>query len=590
MHRHAVRLGDFAIALATCAAFSVAILGDLATHNLEFINANDFPRPLYVLLGLNALFCAASYLLGWRHALHVWPLALFLIFRFGEVSSQIIDVFLQPVVSDTPERLELLWIGPLLSGAALLSIVLLWSLLLRTRMREPRHATWILLFFALGTAYPSIDGASVLLREAYQSETDDSVARPEDVRALKTARPEHPLPDVIVLIPDRYPSNRVLRDSFDYDNKAFSDALAERGFVVLDDLRANYQSTLMSLVSSLNLRNLEMEEGKSRSINGLYAGLYRNLVAQALTRNGYEYVHLGGWAGFTMRSPLADRVYNGTHFIVSYLNELETQLLMLTPLAGAYLAATEWNMGWEGHETYECRRLKRQLEYLRALERSERPLFAWAHIYIPHNPLTMDAQGNCLPHPLLMPSFKSVEAMNDKEEVAKFMSHASSYRKMFLEYMEVFNREALAIFDAQEKRSRKHGRELIFMVLADEGSYPILWMAVSNDKFLHERSAPHVLREKFGIFGAIYANRIEREHICTLRSRVNAWRMIINNVLGTNFQPVDDIAHMESEEPETLEGRRYFGKMQSIRDRLEHQVLGGKGCEGALKPNSYAPD
>ena len=81
MYKHpALRPVDLGIALATCAAFTAAILGDIAANNLEVIIAADYPRPLYVLLILNTLLCTIGYLLGWRYFLCVWPLALFLFF------------------------------------------------------------------------------------------------------------------------------------------------------------------------------------------------------------------------------------------------------------------------------------------------------------------------------------------------------------------------------------------------------------------------------------------------------------------------------------------------------------------------------
>ncbi len=434
----------------------------------------------------------------------------------------------------------------------------------------------MLLFFALGTTYPSMDETATLLSEAYWPDTGNYLASPQDIRALKEAPSLRPLPDIIALIPDRYPSSRVLREAFKYNNEAFSGALADRGFIVLDDLRANYQMTLMSFMSSMNLQILKIDD--AIPLTSLYTGVRQNALAQTLTRNGYEYVHLAGWAGFTMRSPLANRIYNGTHFISSHLTEFEANLLMLTPIFGAYTALAEWKMGADGHASYECRRLKRQLHYLQTMERSEKPLFVWAHIYIPHNPLTMDANGNCLPIPRGMPQFESVEAMNDKEEIKKFMSEIATYRKMFIEYMQVFNREALAIFDAQQKQSRQHERELIFLILSDEGPYPILWNAIGNKKILYERSASHVLREKFGIFGALYANQIKPADVCSLRSRVNVWRMILSNIFDIDLPPVADTAQMTSEEIKTHKGGRYLGGMRNVRDRLGAQISGGRGC------------
>ena len=380
-----------------------------------------------------------------------------------------------------------------------------------------------------------------------------------------------------MIVPDRYPSNRVLRETFLYDNTAFTQALARRGFVVLEDLRANYPITLLSLMSSLNMQNFEGTE--ALKVNDLYAGLRRNLVAQTFTQHGYEYVHLGGWAGFTMRAPLAQRIYNGTHLLDSYMSELEVALARLTPLHGMYITFRDRQMAAEGHDTYECQRLKRQIDYLKRLERSDQPLFAWAHIYIPHNPITMDAQGNCLAYPLPIPRFRNAEEMENPQAVSSFMKFIVRYRQLFIDYMEVLNREILRIYDLQYQHSQKQGRELIFVILSDEGSYPILWAALENRNVRYQRSSSGVLREKFGVFAAVYAPQIERSELCALKSRVNVWRTLLGNIMEVDLPEVDDVAYIPSSNTETVGDVRQLKNLKSVRERLGPQQAGGAGCE-----------
>ena len=68
----------------------------------------------------------------------------------------------------------------------------------------------------------------------------------------ETAKPSE-LPDIYYIILDGYARQDILQEIYGFDNTAFIDALKMMGFYVASESRSNYNQTLLSLSSSLNL-------------------------------------------------------------------------------------------------------------------------------------------------------------------------------------------------------------------------------------------------------------------------------------------------------------------------------------------------
>ena len=569
-------LRDLGISLGAGAAFMLAVLGGLLTTNLADFSATNVPRSLLAMLALSAVGSVSCYAIGWRRGLFVWPVALALFFQFHFVINHwLLNPLLLPLTATRPELSALLWLAPLLAGAILLSALLAWLVLLR-RVRAPRRLALVMLAVAVGAASVTARPLGVALLELTQTEAYMPFTPPEQIQTLAAASPRDALPDIFVLVPDRYPSNRVLREAFAYDNATFTQALAARGFMVFDDLRANYQSTLLSLGASLGLSHLY--ERQPVKVSELFSALRYNPVTTRLRRSGYEYHHLAGWHTVTRNNPLAHKVYNGTHWLESNLSELELQLVALTPVAGIYRNLMSRLMQADGYYTYECRRLQRQLRYLRELERGDAPLFVWAHLYIPHQPITMDASGECLARAVGLPSLPtgSGEDMS-QDEYAGFMQAGRRYRELFTDYKEYLDNAVLTIFDAQRQRSRAAGRDMLFIVLADEGPYSMLWNWYSKAAEIQARQ-PQFFREKFGIFGAVYASDEIKRKLCGVRSRVNFWRVILSSMYDLELAPLADNVWYYVHQPYLSGRERLLGELYEITPLLGPQEPEPTGC------------
>ncbi|MDE2820705.1 MAG: hypothetical protein OXI40_13320 [Chloroflexota bacterium] len=111
-------------------------------------------------------------------------------------------------------------------------------------------------------------------------------------------------PDIYYIIPDGYPNDSSLQKVISYDNMAFSKALEDRGFIVVDHAQSNYWATLLSLASTLNMQYFDNNPLPTSDLDFLRLSITDNKVASQLQKNGYTYVQL--LSGLWMPNPSAD--------------------------------------------------------------------------------------------------------------------------------------------------------------------------------------------------------------------------------------------------------------------------------------------
>ena len=569
--------------LVACAASVSVVLGViilLTEHNFEAVWREELIRPLWVLPLFVCALCGLLYALRARSGMFAVPMFLLLFFAFRETYSRVVlqavGAAVFPWVEQFPNLIFTFYFVPHLTALLLLGVFFVWVRLFRHV--EPRNLTLLLFVFVTVTVSFDTKQIFIILREDVGKE-DHRIAPVELIHQLESAPPPEELPDIFLVVPDRYPSNRSLKDFFDYDNTPFLTELGERGFKIPNtDTRSNYGQTYISMASSLNLSLHGDEIAFSKTI----PILRNNLLVQTLKRLDYQYVHLAGWWSGTRRVPMADYVYNGTHAVQSVLTDFEETLAGMVPLRGLYLTFMEWWIGNAGRDEYECHRLKRQLAHVRTLERDERPLFVLLHAYIPHSPVTMDRMGECI-EKIYIESLlwlpENLELSDFQRAVAQLEAQRfKPYRKAAVDYMLHLNDELLEIFETQRAKSHARGRKFMFVIQADEGPYPLpLLLRMKDKKLKHDLTtlpAPF-FREKFGIVNAIYAEGVASEKLCAIRSPVNTWRVLLGEILGLAIPLLPDNSFSPPHHP----ARRSM-KLLPINTQLGPQhFTPGPGCE-----------
>ncbi len=210
-------------------------------------------------------------------------------------------------------------------------------------------------------------------------------------------------PDIYYIILDTYTRSDSLLADFGYDNSGFEEALRERGFYVADCSQANYDFTLASLATSLNLSYMDdLENVLSQagiSNKNIWLSIKHSLTRFYLEQLGYTVIAFDTgyeWSQITdadIYYPLEVKFGN-----FGLLNPFETLLLRTT----AVDVIMEWNIqssmnrSLVGSHPFEYHIELEQFLLSQMVDAASLrgPKFVFVHILIPHVPYVFAANGS----------------------------------------------------------------------------------------------------------------------------------------------------------------------------------------------------
>lgn len=465
--------------------------------NMNMVSLADIVRPLTV-LGVFAVLTTLGLMAFSPPLGRVFPAALYGYFAFFHIQHLLPDFGYRHIVA----------------YAAIVVAPLALHLVLRTR--EPMRAaafglavTAVMASVPLGLSVPSLFYPSPpTIAEDFHDETLAAVTR---YGGGKSA-----LPDVIYVVPDRYPSTTTLIREFGVDNGPFYAALEARGFVVADNAHANYPKTFQSLASTLNggyLENFTAAHGIGRrDQRPVFDALEKNVAQDRLRDLGYRFHNYGnGWEP-TRINRWADVNDTGSG-LLNHLSEFEAALIGRTPTWDVVgLFKDVWRKS-------QCHRIRRKLRLLEEVGNRSEPVFVFAHILIPHEPITMDASGRCLDPPV---RYSSLNAWGD-------------YKAAFIEYLRYFNSAVLRVIDRQIERRRPNGRGLLFVIQSDEGPFPRAMRRTGEDYDFNAMTRRE-LQMKMGTINALRLPPGKAFDPASIATPVNNWRIIFNALSGSSLK------------------------------------------------------
>lgn len=465
--------------------------------NMDMVSLADIVRPLTV-LGVFAVLTTLG-LMAFSAALgRVFPAALYGYFAFFHIQHLLLGFGYRHIVA----------------YAAIVVAPLTLYLVLRAH-HPMRAAAFSLAVTAVMASVPLGLSASSLfypspptIAEDFHDETLAAVTRYDGTASA--------LPDIIYVVPDRYPSAATLMREFGADNAPFYAALEARGFVVADNAHANYPKTFQSLASTLNggyLEDFTENHGiGSRDQRPVFDALEKSVVQDRLRNLGYRFHHYGAWWEPTRINRWADVNDTGSRFL-NHLSEFERALIGRTPT---------WNVVGlfkDAGEKSECHRIQRKFRLLEEVGNRSEPVFAFAHILIPHQPITMDASGRCLETAV---RYASSNAWGD-------------FKAALIEYLQYFNSAILQVIDRQIERRRPNGRGLLFVIQSDEGPFPRVLHRAGED-YDFSALTRRELQMKMGTVNALRLPPGTAVDPASITTPVNNWRIIFNALTGSNLK------------------------------------------------------
>ena len=315
-------------------------------------------RPVIFALAMvvaGVLFAAAlRRWLAWSPALLTAATAVLLFYQWG-------------VLTQIPDDSGFGW----LPGAAIPFGVLLAMARLTNRAKSLVAFRWIMIAISSGSFIVAVP----LIVSWIAGEPD----QPIPVEVIELTEGERP--DVVVIVLDGYGRADVLSDMYGFDNSPFLGELADSGFVVSEEARANYSMTIASLSSALSLEYV-FPEGRGPTDRSEIA--MRSVIAgestffRTLASAGYDIEYFeSGWEG----SRCGD-IVTVCHDASLY-DELGSLIIDASPFASLVTDI------FGGANSHNGLRVLRELPDALSRE-SGRPQLVFAHVILPHPPLFLD--------------------------------------------------------------------------------------------------------------------------------------------------------------------------------------------------------
>jgi hypothetical protein len=384
-----VKENRFPYHLLAAAAFPLLFL---FSNNLEYVLLVDLIRPLVIsLLLLFALWGILSLIL--KSAQRAAVLASLLWVAFS-VYGHLYQIFRgAPSLANTLGRHSIL--GPVF----LVLVALMVWLVVRSK-----HIQTITLFLN------AILGILVLLMliNVGLGSWNESRSRKGTISATSREPVSLPavtgdLPDIYYIILDTYSRADVIRDKIGLDTSPFLKALEQKGFYVAKDAHSNYDSTRVSLTSSLNLDfipNLDPRFVPNNGNNAIMDDyILHSKVRSTLEKLGYRTEAFATGFSFTEITDANP-----------YLSPPRPSLLKpnVQPFESLWLKTTGLRALFDTHPAFlssvlnqlsfpfqsHVERQEFLLDQLTKLPETPGPKFVFAHVIIPHVPMVFRADGS----------------------------------------------------------------------------------------------------------------------------------------------------------------------------------------------------
>lgn len=318
-------------------------------------------------------------------------------------------------------------------------------------------------------------------------------------------------PDIYYFIFDRYASQSVLAEHFDFDNSEFIEFLETKDFFVARNSYSNYLKTGHSLASTFHMDYLDFlaedERSTSQGWHPIHALLEDHRVGRFLKDRNYDFIQIGSWWGPTQHNRYADENHS---FGLSEFNYIYLRKTVVPAALDAVAPQSPYaqKLHWANAQ---CRRVPRQIEAVKDARGRSEPTFVFAHILVPHGPNVFDPEGRCL----------TWEEAVERDSKQGYLDQ--------IEYANTLIKDAVsALLDGE-------GPKPIIIIQSDEGPFPerargASWRDATEDEF----------EIKTGILNAYYFPDGDYSGLYHEITPVNTFRSVFNKYFGTRFQRLPD--------------------------------------------------
>jgi hypothetical protein len=323
-------------------------------------------------------------------------------------------------------------------------------------------------------------------------------------------------PDIYYIILDGYGRQDTLQKYLQYDNSQFIEFLESRGFDVADLSQANYNHTLYSISSSLNMNYINPTSQPVNLMAYSQTTISENWARSYLAGYGYQFI--------TFYNPymLTDITDADIYFPLAGQSRLGAtrleELLFPGSLAAILLEANLTTPSGVYRDYQE--HLLSSLNRLAEIPSLPGAKFVFFHILIPHPPFIFNQNGPITPDQpyLLVRDFRGTS----EERISGYLGQVG-----------YLNQQMEKAIDAILENSSVPP---IIIIQGDHG--PGVY---SNENF----EGP-CLMVKYSILNAYYLPGLSNSPVYETITPVNSFRIVFNQYFGANLELLDDKAYYDS--------------------------------------------
>ncbi len=500
------------------ALYSVAFL---AAHNINEVDFRDTGRAFVVIaLAVPVMVLLIWFFVrdGYRSALIAFMVVV-LFFSYGHIRELMKSFAITAPIFGRHRYLSILFA----------SILILWSWFVLKRIDSTKAwARRIILVGVIALILPIFTISSSFLPGEWETSQADHLDRDEIVITGDE------MPDVYYIILDGYGRKDVLEELYSFDNSEFLMSLQERGFYIAEESLSNYNTTRLSLASSLNLNYLqsiaELEgiDLNPRTAEGM---IWDNTVRRYLHQFDFKTV------AFETGRPWSS-VDNADHYLearndqkvnallprTTFLNLFEAMLIKSTSFSllvdsTKLIGTFERVQSAIANEEHRIR-IVYSMQKIQDIPRWQGNYFVFLHLLSPHPPFIFGASGERIDHdrPFTYGDGNNFMEIGSRED----------YIEGYIEQLQYINKLAL---DAVDNILAESSTPPIIIIQGDHGPGAYLEWQSMEDSNLTERQA---------ILNAYYLPGKGKDDLYPSITPVNSFRLIFNAYFEGEYEMLED--------------------------------------------------
>ena len=230
-----------------------------------------------------------------------------------------------------------------------------------------------------------------------------------------------PHPDIYLIVADEYAGQKELLDLFNFDNKVFHDSLMARGLFVAKESSSNYNYTLYSMASILNMEYLSLSQERidKASPPFAYQEIFNSKVISYFKGLGYRFYN---HTYFDFKGNFTE---SANSFVPSRTTLITSQTLssrIEKELWHPTVSRLHWDWALK-KKKYENMHYNNELIASTSRISSDRnlqPKFVYTHLEMPHYPYYYNSDGGEYPFEVL-----DTVTISNKEHYLGYLQYAN---------------------------------------------------------------------------------------------------------------------------------------------------------------------